>query len=63
MVILLARIFAEVKDPDELFNLAEQSKYADQRAAMAAKLEAIDYTPPVKIPGGGITHNQLYGNN
>ncbi|NCG08788.1 MAG: hypothetical protein GWO81_04370 [Verrucomicrobia bacterium] len=52
-----------MKDPDELFNLAEQSKYADQHAAMAAKLEAIDYTPPVKIPGGGITHNQLYGNN
>lgn len=55
------------EDPEELYNLARNSNYADQLAEMAqkldAQLEAINYVPPVKIPGGGITHNELYGNN
>ena len=62
-----SELYDLAEDPEELYNLAKNSDYSDQHAKMAAKLdsqlEAIDYTPPVKIPGGGITHNQLYGNN
>jgi N-acetylglucosamine-6-sulfatase len=62
-----SELYDLAEDPGELYNLAKKSDYSDQHAKMAAKLdaqlEAIDYTPPVKIPGGGITHNQLYGNN
>ncbi|CAI8313122.1 MAG: Arylsulfatase [Opitutia bacterium UBA7350] len=61
-----SELYHLAEDPDELYNLAQKTQYTDQVAAMAAKLDAqlkaIDYTPPVKIPGGGITHNQLYGN-
>jgi len=62
-----SELYHLAKDPNELYNLAKNLDYSDQRAEMAAKLDAqldaIDYKPPVKIPGGGITHKQLYGNN
>lgn len=61
----ISELYHLAEDPDELYNLAQQSDYAEQVATMAAKLdaqlEAIDYTAPEKIPGGGITHQQLYG--
>jgi len=52
-------------DPNELYNLVANPEYAGKLAEMSAKLDAqldeIDYVAPEKIPGGGITHQQLYG--
>ena len=53
-------------DPKELYNHAQNPEYASKLVELNAKLDAyltsIEYVKPEKIPGGGITHQQLYGN-
>ena len=53
-------------DPKELYNHAQNPEYAARLDELNAKLDAyltnIGYVAPEKIPGGGITHQQLYGN-
>ena len=53
-------------DPKELYNHAQNPEYAEKLVELNAKLDAhlvsIEYVAPEKIPGGGITHYQLYGN-
>ena len=60
-----SELYHLAEDPDELYNLAQKPKFAEQvnrmSALLDAQLEAIDYTAPEKIPGGGITHWELYG--
>ena len=62
-----SELYHLAEDPDELYNLAQKPKYKDQVTRMSAlldaQLKAIDYTAPEKIPGGGITHWELYGKN
>ena len=59
-----SELYDLVNDPDELYNLAQKSGYDDTLATLKEQLDStlnsIDYVPPVKIPGGGITHAQKY---
>lgn len=52
-------------DPKELYNHAQNPEYAAKLVELNEKLDAylvsIEYVAPEKIPGGGITHYQLYG--
>jgi arylsulfatase A-like enzyme len=60
-----SELYHLAEDPEELYNLAQVAKYKDIKAEYVARtqriLDSINYTPPVKIPGGGITHSQKYG--